>query len=82
MSVQQPSTTTPTDTTPPIPEKPGTTRLAFIAVGSIIAIFGFITCLYAYKADIAGLEKLALMAAGSLISVISAVIGYIFGKAA
>ena len=71
MPVQQPI---------PDPPKPGTTRLAFIAVGAIIAIFGFIVCLYVWRADAASIEKIALMVAGSLISTIGAVTGYIFGK--
>ena len=76
MSVQQPTQTEPPKTEPP---KPGRTRVAFIAVGAIIAIFGFLLCLFAWRADTATTEKLAFLVAGSLISTIGAVIGYLFG---
>jgi len=62
------------------PEKPGTTRIAFAVIGVIASIFGFVICLFAWKADTSSLEKLALLFAGSLTSTLGIIIGYFFGK--
>jgi len=58
----------------------GRTRIAFICLGVILAIIGFVTCLYAWRSDSVELKELALLFGGSLTSVIGLIIGYYFGK--
>lgn len=62
------------------PAKPGTTRLAFAALPIILAIMGFVTCLYAWRADVDGLKELALLFAGSITGMGGLILGYYFGK--
>lgn len=60
--------------------KPGTTRIAFAAIGIVLAIMGFVVCLYAWRADIGGLKELALLFAGSISGMGGLMLGYYFGK--
>jgi hypothetical protein len=59
--------------------KPGTTRLMFFAVPIILLILGAVVILFAVKADTAGLEKLAILAIGSLTTALGLIMGYYYG---
>ena len=61
-------------------KKPGATRVAFIIVPFAFVIFGFVVCLFAWKADSSGLEKLAYLAAGAISNAIGFVTAYLFSK--
>jgi hypothetical protein len=61
-------------------KKPGATRTSFYVVPIILLTLGAVVILYAIKADTAGLEKLAILAIGSLTTAFGLIMGYFYGN--
>ena len=58
----------------------GIFRIALISLAPALAILGFVICIFAYKSDAPGIEKLAYMAMGGVLQVPALVLGFYFGR--